>query len=593
MNAASRGANNVNGPVPASAPSRPACFSAAVRMENRGSASTTALMLAAPLMRRHTLRPPSGEHTKRELLARRNAPGLVHFLPLIAAAGRAGVVAAIAVAGAAARVAGTTACAATGVASGAAIGAAADIIAVMRSERFMEMEGLCVVMPTSWRASSRLPPISAELGTRVLRVVTRIPSKWIRVVTTLPHMFHDRQDAGRRLALRLEHLSGKNTLVLGLPRGGVPVAYEVAKTLHAPLDVLIVRKLGVPWHPELAFGAVGEGGVRVLNDDVIQNVGLHDNHVAAVEARERHEVAARTAVIVDDGVATGATAAAACSIARLQGAKHVVLAVPSAPSEWAKEHSDIADEVVVYDTHLDLGSVGAYYEHFEQVDDATVERLLREARETTFSGNVRVPANETEWMEGRLKVPFGARGMVVFSHGSGSSRLSPRNQQVAERLNAAGFATLLFDLLVPEEARVEANRFDIELLSRRLGATVPWIRSHPLIKHLPIGFFGASTGAAAAIVAATRHKGEIRAVVSRGGRPDLAGSYLGDLQIPTLFVVGGADTKVLELNREAIAQLNGPYSLSVVHGATHLFEEPGAMENVVDEAVAYFAEHLA
>lgn len=371
------------------------------------------------------------------------------------------------------------------------------------------------------------------------------------------------------------------------------MAYEVAKTLHAPLDVLIVRKLGVPWHPELAFGAVGEGGVRVLNDDVIQNVGLHDNHVAAVEARERHEVAARTAVIVDDGVATGATAAAACSIARLQGAKHVVLAVPSAPSEWAKEHSDIADEVVVYDTHLDLGSVGAYYEHFEQVDDATVERLLREARETTFSGNVRVPANETEWMEGRLKVPFGARGMVVFSHGSGSSRLSPRNQQVAERLNAAGFATLLFDLLVPEEARVEANRFDIELLSRRLGATVPWIRSHPLIKHLPIGFFGASTGAAAAIVAATRHKGEIRAVVSRGGRPDLAGSYLGDLQIPTLFVVGGADTKVLELNREAIAQLNGPYSLSVVHGATHLFEEPGAMENVVDEAVAYFAEHLA
>jgi putative phosphoribosyl transferase len=427
--------------------------------------------------------------------------------------------------------------------------------------------------------------------------------------TTMSPMFHDRHDAGRRLALRLEHLSGKNTLVLGLPRGGVPVAFEVAKTLHAPLDVLIVRKLGVPWHPELAFGAVGEGGVRVLNDDVIRSVGLHDNVVAETEARERHEVAARTArfrpegfriplrgrtaVIVDDGIATGASAIAACSVARLQGAKHVVLAVPSAPSDWVKEHSEVADEVVVYDTHLDLGSVGAYYEHFEQVDDETVEHLLREAREATFSGDVRIPASESEWMDGHLEVPFGARGMVVFSHGSGSSRLSPRNQQVAERLNAAGFATLLFDLLVPEEARVAGNRFDIELLSRRLGATVPWVRSNKFTKELPIGFFGASTGAAAAIVTAARNKGEIRAVVSRGGRPDLAGSYLKDLQTPTLFVVGGADTKVLELNREAISQLNGQYSLSVVHGASHLFEEPGAMESVMDEAVEYFAEHLA
>lgn len=422
-------------------------------------------------------------------------------------------------------------------------------------------------------------------------------------------MFHDRIDAGRRLARRLEHLSGKDTLVLGLPRGGVPVAYEVAKMLHAPLDVLIVRKLGVPWHPELAFGAIGEGGVRVLNDDVIRSVGLKHDDVEKAEEREKHEVEDRvqrfrpgsprrslrghTAVIVDDGVATGATAKAACNVARLQGAKRVVLAVPSAPSHWVEENSHIADEIVAYDTTLDLGSVGAYYDHFSQVDDDTVARLLREARDATFSGDVRIPASENEWMEGHLEVPFGAKGMVVFSHGSGSSHTSPRNQQVAARLNAAGFATLLFDLLTPSESDDRARRFDIELLSKRLGATIPWVRMQPHLRDLPIGLFGASTGAAAAIVTATRGTDVIRAIVSRGGRPDLAAEYLERLRTPTLFIVGGNDEEVLELNREAIARIGGPYSLSVVHGASHLFEEPGALESVIDEAVAYFAEHLA
>lgn len=422
-------------------------------------------------------------------------------------------------------------------------------------------------------------------------------------------MFHDRADAGRKLAKRLEHLSGQDTLVLGLPRGGVPVAFEVAKALHAPLDVLIVRKLGVPWHPELAFGAVGEGGVRVLNDDVIRSVGINHGDVEATEDRERHEVEdrvrrfrpggprqgvrGRTAVIIDDGIATGATAKAACNVAKLQGAKKVVLAVPSAPSHWAEENMGIADEIIALDTTLDLGSVGAYYEHFGQVDDDTVARLLREARDATFSGEVRIPASESEWMEGRLEVPFGARGMVVFSHGAGSSHNSSRNQQVAARLNAAGFATLLFDLLTPAESDDRARRFDIELLSKRLGATIPWVRMQPHLRDLPIGLFGASTGAAAAIITATKGRDAIRAIVSRGGRPDLAAEYLERLRTPTLCIVGGNDEEVLELNREAIARLGGPYSLSVVHGASHLFEEPGALESVIDETVAFFAEHLA
>lgn len=421
-------------------------------------------------------------------------------------------------------------------------------------------------------------------------------------------MFHDRADAGRRLAVRLDHLSGGDTVVLGLPRGGVPVAYEVAKALHAPLDVLIVRKLGVPWQRELAFGAIGEGGVRVLNDDVIRSCGLSEDDIARVVAHERQmlddrvqrfrptecqrSLRGRTAVIVDDGVATGATARAACTVARLQGARHVVLAVPSAPARWSQDNADIADEVVAYDTDLDLGSVSAYYRHFNQVDDDTVARLLRDAREASFSGDVRIPASENEWLDGHLEVPFGARGMVVFSHGSGSSRHSPRNASVASRLNAAGFATLLFDLLTPDESDDRARVFDIDLLTRRLSGTVAWSKQQRHIKHLPLGIFGASTGAAAAVMTAARHPGDVRAVVSRGGRPDLAGRALKDLHTPTLFIVGGNDAEVLELNREAIAEVGGPYSLHVVHGASHLFEEPGALDRVVEEAIAYFAEHL-
>jgi putative phosphoribosyl transferase len=421
-------------------------------------------------------------------------------------------------------------------------------------------------------------------------------------------MFIDRADAGRRLAVRLEHLSGHDTVVLGLPRGGVPVAYEVAKALHSPLDVLIVRKLGVPWQRELAFGAVGEGGVRVLNDDVIASVGLKEDDIAKVVAFERQMVddriqrfrsaehreplRGRTAVIVDDGVATGATAKAACTVARLQGARHVVLAVPSAPAGWPEQNADIADEIVAYDSELDLGAVSAYYKHFNQVDDDTVARLLREAHDASFSGDVRIPASETEWLEGRLEVPFGARGMVVFSHGSGSSRHSPRNAMVASRLNAAGFATLLFDLLTPPEADTRERVFDIELLAKRLTGAVQWSKQQRHVKHLPIGLFGASTGAAAAIATAAAQPHDVRAVVSRGGRPDLAGESLVQLHTPTLFIVGGNDTDVLHLNREAIATIGGPYSLHVVHGATHLFEEPGALDRVVEEAIAYFAEHL-
>lgn len=219
--------------------------------------------------------------------------------------------------------------------------------------------------------------------------------------------------------------------------------------------------------------------------------------------------------------------------------------------------------------------------------DAT---LTRETRP------VSIPA-EGVTLQGDLTVPAGARGIIVFAHGSGSSRLSPRNRMVARHLQEAGFGTLLFDLLTAREESVDnvtrALRFDIEFLAGRLAAATEWLGSQAIAHDLPFGYFGASTGAAAALMAAARHPGLIRAVVSRGGRPDLAGVLLRSVASPTLLIVGGADEAVLALNRTALAQLAcRQKELAIVPGATHLFEEPGTLERVSELAGQWFARHL-
>ena len=194
-------------------------------------------------------------------------------------------------------------------------------------------------------------------------------------------------------------------------------------------------------------------------------------------------------------------------------------------------------------------------------------------------------------LEGILTVPEPVKGLVIFAHGSGSSRLSPRNTYVAAQLQRRGMATLLFDLLTEEEAGDRRNVFHVPLLASRLEEAVAWTRTDPETAALPIGLFGASTGSAAALVAAAENP-EIAAVVSRGGRPDLAGDTHSRIRAPTLLIVGGADTGVLELNREAFTRLNCVKSLLVIPGATHLFEEPGALDEVVRGAADWFAFHL-
>ncbi|HSN02712.1 MAG TPA: phosphoribosyltransferase family protein [Acidimicrobiales bacterium] len=434
--------------------------------------------------------------------------------------------------------------------------------------------------------------------------------------------FVDRADAGRQLAAKLAHLRSSNVVVLGLPRGGVPVAAEVARALAAPLDVIVVRKLGAPRQPELGMGAIGEDGVRVINDEVVRIVGASALDVADVERHERAEldrrarrfragrarldIAGRTVVIVDDGIATGSTARAACQVARAHGAARVVLAVPVAPPEWESMLGGVADEFVCLETPASFFAVGQAYVDFSQTGDDDVVAILERARERVTAGppdgavndaverdvDVVVVAGGVR-LRGHLHVPAHALSVVLFAHGSGSSRLSPRNQYVAGVLNDAGLATLLFDLLDEDEARDRANVFDIALLATRLSGATEWLRQEGGVARLPIAYFGASTGAAAALWAAADRGSQIAAVVSRGGRPDLADARLGDVVAPTLLIVGGADEEVLELNRWAQARLRCENRLEVVPGATHLFDEPGTLEAAARAARDWFLGHAA
>jgi len=204
---------------------------------------------------------------------------------------------------------------------------------------------------------------------------------------------------------------------------------------------------------------------------------------------------------------------------------------------------------------------------------------------------------ESVALEGFLAVPERAQGIVVFAHGSGSSRFSSRNRFVAEVLNDAGIATLLFDLLTPQESVIDEQtaefRFDIGLLSERLIGTIDWVARYDTTHDMRIGLFGASTGAAGALVAAAQRPGHVSAVVSRGGRPDLAGSMLPLVKAPTLLIVGSRDTAVIELNREAAQLLTAPHRIELVRGASHLFEEPGTLERVAHLAQCWFTQYLS
>ena len=421
--------------------------------------------------------------------------------------------------------------------------------------------------------------------------------------------FSDRADAGAQLAQRLMPLRGRQPIVVALPRGGVPVAREIATALGAPLDVLAVRKLGAPSNPELGMGAVAEDGTGVIDQATVSALGVTEDELRSIIDRETAELrrrvalyrgerpafdlAGRTVIVVDDGVATGVTDTAALRAVRRHQPEHVVLAVPVCAPEVADRLAEEADEIVTLLTPRSLDGVGRWYRDFSQVPDDEVLRLLHSSngnggprtREVMVeAGDLRLP--------GELFAPADPIGIVLFAHGSGSSRHSPRNVAVARSLHRVGLATLLFDLLTSEESGDRAKVFDVELLGERLAEATRWIRGEQGLQSLPLGYFGASTGAAAALIAAAKLPAEVDAIVSRGGRPDLAGSALREVKAPTLLIVGGDDREVLGLNRSAQALIPAPCELAVVAGAGHLFEQPGTLAEAAELAGDWFAEKL-
>lgn len=353
--------------------------------------------------------------------------------------------------------------------------------------------------------------------------------------------FQDLVDAGRKLSSQLASLRDDLPLVLALPRGGASIAREIAVALRAPFEVFREERLTLM-------------------------------------------VEARTVVLVDDGVVTGATARAAIRSLKQRGALRVILAVPEGPSAVL---AALKEEAEVVSLGPDSSSGRSADSQAEGVGLSRAQRPVERPIEIALGDT---------FLRGDLAVPTDPRGLVIFAHGSGSSRKSPRNRLVANAFQSAHFATLLFDMLTIDEEALDDLEgkvaFDLERLAERLGAVTDWASERNELRGLRTGYFGASTGAAAALRAAAARK-DVCAVVSRGGRPDLAIDALHLVRAPSLLIVGGDDRDVLSLTRRALPRLSGPKRLEIVEGATHLFDEIGALERVAHLATAWFSTHLA
>ncbi len=427
------------------------------------------------------------------------------------------------------------------------------------------------------------------------------------------HRFSDRATAGRQLADALARFAAESPVILGLPRGGIPVAAQVAHALEAPLDILMVRKMGTPLAPAIAIGALAEGGVQVLDTVMCEQIGIElddiprmvRDHARDIDRRtielQRHhrrlDLRGRLVIIVDDCLVTGSTAHAAIRSARRSGAACVILAVPVGTREALRRLGEVADEIVCLEVPTQDTSVSTFYGTFPQVSDVEVFSALGvsiESRSCASNsgrtiedivldvGSVHLPA--------RLTLVEGASLLVIFAHSSGHGRHSPRNRESAELLHHAGVSTLLLDLLTEGEAVDRRNAFDIHGLADRLMTAVDWAGSSPRTAHLGVAIFGASTGAAAALEVAARRPDVVRSVVSRGGRPDLAEAWLDLVRCPTLLIVGGDDVEVLRLNYVAGQHLLCPSALEIVPGATHLFAEPGALQSAAAAARDWFMD---
>lgn len=425
-------------------------------------------------------------------------------------------------------------------------------------------------------------------------------------------IFSNRQHAGQLLGEKLLEYKSLSPVILALPRGGVPVAAEIATILNVPIEVLIIRKIGHPFQSELAVGAICEDEYPIWSEQILSRAGLEPDDLNNTLKKEKNKIrqqietfregrrlpslTKKIVIIVDDGLATGATMLAAVKYLKKKGVAKIIVAVPVGAGSSARQLRNKVDELIILEEREDLRSVGEWYGDFSQVSDQEVVELLKMNQKKNTNktiSDLKIPIDQVI-LDGDLTTFPSMKALIIFSHGSGSSRKSPRNQMVARQLNNAGFGTLLFDLLTDAEAVNRKNVFDIEFLSNRLVSVTQWLRKRPDVKNLNLGYFGASTGAAAAIQAAAKLPGlhRVYAIVSRGGRPDLAGSALKVVTAPTLLLVGSKDVEVMELNRQSQGLLSNS-KLSIIPGATHLFEEPGTLDEVSKQAAKWFEDHLA
>jgi putative phosphoribosyl transferase len=430
-------------------------------------------------------------------------------------------------------------------------------------------------------------------------------------------LFHDRRNAGILLANKISQISldKNNTIVIALPRGGVPVAYEVAKKLQVPLDIILVKKIGAPSFPELAVGAVSEDNEIYYNEDLIERLGYETSDLKpfkdhALKELQKSSTSLRREyppipligkdiILVDDGVATGATMEVVIHLLKKKKVGKIILATPVSSQEAMTKLGSEVDMVEVIMVPPALSSIGEWYEDFSQVETEDVIDLLSEfsslsANQPNIQSEEVSIRDSSIALTGDINTSDNIKSWVIFAHGSGSSHKSVRNVNVAMELTKAGHGTLLFDLLTMDEDAY-SNRFNIPLLSKRLVMATRWLMKSKYYKEdTPIAFFGASTGAAAALEAAAKMTDEniVYSVISRGGRPDMVDKKtLGSIYIPVLLIVGGEDFEVIELNKMAAESLPN-CRLSIVPGATHLFEEPGALAEVTKLAIEWFDSHV-
>ena len=458
-------------------------------------------------------------------------------------------------------------------------------------------------------------------------------------------LFANRTDAGRRLAERLREFRAERPIVLGIARGGVVLAAEVARGLDAPLEVLVVRKIGHPANPEYGMGAVTESGEVLLDEERMALSGISREDLVPTILEERAEIdrrihlyrggrpapdlAGRTVLVVDDGIATGGTVRAALRDLARRHPRRLVLAIAVAPPESVDAIRAEGFEVVCLHAPAGFGAVGEFFRDFDPVPDGEVISLLEEGRRRDTGvpadalaprapperdqphhrarpsrteerppapQSITIPLPSGGSLQAELAIPLNAHGLVVFAHGSGSGRLSPRNRHVAERLAKAGVASLLLDLLTEPEAEEDAltrrYRFDIPRLTDRILLALDWCATQSETRRFPLGVYGASTGGAVALIAASARPNLVRALVLRGARSDLAGPAISRVHAPTLLLVGALDPEIREINEETLRELRGEKALKVIPGASHLFEEPGALDRVAAATVDWFARHL-